>query len=373
MMTSDTTNFLGPLFIPNMAKAVFKVVKPLVVLKALPSASSCEASSAPPQPEDGGAEPEVSKPEESTPSTSQPSQQVQEQSSGASDTDSGKAEEPTPAEAQAPRSLKVRLPLGLLKRGHKTTTSSSKDGATPSKVWKEPKAKEVKTTASTGPSESALHKARFELYKKDLPEVQEVHAQILGLDKGEEVTQEVLDSSTAFQLRWAANKTHSPMVIGVHWIDYLDNNGPIAKCKPHDFKFEGEWLPLYTRAGVMRHVSGLSSLLNTQGDSPLIAVIPPDMLFQSEQEYVIHQLHEANCLSQVTVYYGENQQKQIVFCPYCRVMNKNSITTYSHARKHLGITFLCGGCYGKLYKAPQHLSQHMKCCHLCLMNRPEGS
>ena len=361
---------LDPIFIPNMAKAVVKVVKPPVVLKALPSASSCEVPSTPHQPEDGGPELVVSKPEESAPSTSQLSQQVQEQISGASDTDSGKADEPIPEEEQPRRSLKVKLPLGLLKRSHKAMTSSSKDGATPSKVRKET---EAEASTLIGPSEAALRKARFELYKKDLPEVQEVRARILGLDEGEEVTQEALDSSPAFHLRRAANETRLPMVIGAHWIDHLDNEGRIAKCKPHYFKFEDEWLPLYTRAGVTRHVSSLSSLLNTQGDSPLIAIIPPDMLFQSEREYVIHQLHEADCLSRVTIYYGENQRKQIAFCPYCRVMNENSVTTYSHARKHLGITFLCGGSYGKLYKVPQHLSQHMKSCHPCLMNRLEGS
>ena len=91
-------------------------------------------------------------------------------------------------------------------------------------------------------------------------------------------------------------------------------------------------------------MSGLSSLLKTQGDSPLIAVVPPDMLFQSDREYVIHKLHEEDCLSWVTIYYGENLQKQIAFCPYCGVMNENTTTAYSHARKHLGITFLCGGC-----------------------------
>ena len=241
-----------------MAKVVFKVVKPPVVLKALPSASSHEVPSTPHQPEDGGPELEVSKPEESTPSTSQPSQQVQEQSSGTSDTDSGKADEPTPEEVQPPQSLKVKLPLGLLKHNNKSTTSSSKDGTTPSKVWKE---------------------SEFKLYEKDLPEVQEVCAWILGFNEGEKVTQEVLDSSTTFNLRWVADKTHPPMVIGTHWIDHLNNDGRIAKCKPHDFKLEDEWLPLYTRAGVTRHVSSLSSLLNTQGDSLLIAVIPPDMLF----------------------------------------------------------------------------------------------
>ena len=271
--------FSDPLFIPKMAKAVFKVVKPPVVLKALPPASSREVPSAPHQPEDSGLKLEVSKPEESTPSTSQPSQQVQEQISGASDTDSGKADEPIPEEEQPRRSLKVKLPLGLLKRSHKAMTSGSKDGATPSKVQKELEAKGAEDSTLTGPSETALWEARFELYKKDLPEVQEVRAQILGLDEGEEVTQKAVDSSPAFHLRQAADESRPPTVIGTHWIDHLNDEGRIAKCKPHDFKFEDEWLPLYTRAGVTRHVSGLSSLLKTQGDSPLIAVIPPDMLF----------------------------------------------------------------------------------------------
>ena len=68
-------------------------------------------------------------------------------------------------------------------------TSGSKDGATPSKVQKESEAKEAEASTLTGPSEAALRKAQFELYKKDLPEVQEVRARILGLDEGEEVTQ----------------------------------------------------------------------------------------------------------------------------------------------------------------------------------------
>ena len=84
--------FSDPLFIPNMAKAVFKVVKPPVVLKVLPSASSCKVPSTPNQPEDGGPELEVSKLKESAPGTSRPCQQVQEQISEASNTDSDKAQ-----------------------------------------------------------------------------------------------------------------------------------------------------------------------------------------------------------------------------------------------------------------------------------------
>ena len=274
--------FLDPLFIPSMAKAVYKVVKPPVVLKALPPTSSRKVPSASNQPEDGGPEPEVSEPKESTPSTPKPSQQVQEVVTEASNTDSDKVDEPTPEEEQPPQGLKVKIPLRLLKHGSKAMTSSSKDSATPSKVRKELEADETEATASTGPSEAALRKAQFELYEKDLPEVKEVHAQILGLNEGEKATQEDFDSSPDFRLRWAVDKTRPPTVIGEHWIDHLDNEGRIAKCKPHDFKFDDKWLPLYTRAGVTKQVSGLGSLLNTQGDSSLIAVIPPDMLFQYE-------------------------------------------------------------------------------------------
>ena len=298
--------FSDPLFISKMAKAVFELAKPPVMSVVLTPTHCHVAPSAPPQPESGGPEQGILKSGEPIPSTSQPTLQVQEQISEASNTDSDGADEPPPEKELPRRTLKVRLPLKLLKRGHQTTASSSKEGVTSSKVWKEPEVEEAEVGTSTGPLEVALQKAWYELFQKDLPEVQEVHAQIFNLQEGEVITQQVLDSSPAFHLRQAADETRPPTVIGEHWIDHLNAGGHIAKCKPHDFKFGDEWLPLYTRAGVTRHMSSLSSLLKTQGDSPLIAVIPPDMLFQSDREYVIHKLDKEDCLSWVTLYYGEN-------------------------------------------------------------------
>ena len=86
--------FSDPLFLPNVAKAVFRVAKPLVVSQALPAARSHEVSSAPPQPEGGGPEQQVLKSEEPIPSTSQSTPEVQEQISEASNTDSDRASEP---------------------------------------------------------------------------------------------------------------------------------------------------------------------------------------------------------------------------------------------------------------------------------------
>ena len=251
--------------------------------------------------------------------------------------------------------------------------SGFKNGAMPSKVRKEPEAEESKTAWLAGPPEVDLSKAHFGLYQKDRPEVQDIWAQILELDNRDDVTQEALDSSLTFQLRQAADESHPPTIIGNLWIDHLECEGHIAQCKPNNFQFESESLPLYTRAGIMKYVSGVSSLIKTQGDSPLIAIVPLGMPFQSEQEYVICQLHEADCLSRVTIYYGDNQQKQLAFCSYCGVMYENTATVYSHARKHLGITFLCGGCYNKIYRSPQHLIQHRRNCSPCLMSKPESS
>ena len=141
-----------------MANVVYKVVKPPVVPKTFPSARGHKVPSVSSQPEDGGPKPEVSELKESAPSTPKPSQQVQEQVTEASNTDSDKADEPTPEEEQPPQGLKVKIPLRLLKRSSKATTSSSKDCATPSKVWKELEADEAETTASTRPSEAALQK-----------------------------------------------------------------------------------------------------------------------------------------------------------------------------------------------------------------------
>ena len=160
--------FSDPLFIPSMANVVYKVVKPPVVQKVLPSTRSCEVPSVSSQPEDGGPKLEVSEPKESASSTPEPSQQVQEQVTEASNTDSDKANEPTPEEEQPPQGLKVKIPHRLRKRGSKATTSSSKDGATPSKVWKELEANEAETTVLTEPSKAALRKAQFKLYEKDL-------------------------------------------------------------------------------------------------------------------------------------------------------------------------------------------------------------
>ena len=130
------------------------------------------------------------------------------------------------------------------------------------------------------------------VYGKDSTAVHEVRAKILGLEAGTRPSRQDIDSSPIFALRRAADESWLPSIIGKHWVPYLEQKGHLLDCKPKDFSYKDRWLPLYTKSGVTKHLSGLESLLNKDKTSPLITVILPEMDFQYEWEYVIHKLHK---------------------------------------------------------------------------------
>ena len=171
-----------------MARVVFEAIKPPVVPEAPPLANAHATVPAPMVPKGGNTGEEAPKPKEHAPSTSQPSLLAPEQGNNASDMDSGTTEEVIPEEAPSSRSLKVRLPLRLLKRSHETSGSGPKSEATPSKVRKEPEAEEDEIGGPTAPLEADLSEAYFELYQKDRPEVRDIRAWIFGLDDRDDVT-----------------------------------------------------------------------------------------------------------------------------------------------------------------------------------------
>ena len=265
---------------------------------------------------------------------------------------------------------------GALRKRTRSKSDGSKDsqdGApSPKRVTvKEKEVDDNESSSSTGLSDETLHDHRFTVYSRDSTAVHEVRARILSLKARMRPSQQDIDSSPIFALRRAADESQSPSIIGQHWVPYLEQKGHLVDCKPKDFTYKDGWLPLYTRAGITKHLSGLESLLNKDKASPLIAVILPEMDFQYEREYVIHKLHKSESLNRISISYDTNQRKQIAFCSYCGVMNENTATAHSHARKHLGIAFLCGGCYGKTYKKPQFLYNHMLSCWPTVIHRME--
>ena len=367
-----------------MVNSVYKLVMPPVLSGAPPFAA---AQDRPTIPLESGDDRDSAVPPSPSPSTvSAPTAEKSKaglpatpiQIIGESDTESDKTENLEP-EVDSSYSAQVFPPksdCALMKWTHGKTDSvrDSKDGAPSPKratIKKETEGDDNKSSSSTGLSDETLHNHRFMVYGRDSTAVHEVRAKILSLEAETRPSQQDIDSSPIFALRRVADESQPPSIIGKHWVPYLKQKGHLADCKPKDFSYKDGWLPLYTRAGVTKHLSGLESLLNKDKTSPLIAVILPEMDFQYEWEYVIHKLHKSKSLNWISISYDTNQRKQIAFCPYCGVMNENTATALSHARKHLGIAFLCGGCYGKIYKKPQFLYNHMLSCQPTVIIRKE--
>ena len=376
--------FTDPLFLPNMVNSVYKLVIPPVLSGAPPFAAAQDRptislesgddrdSAAPPSPSPST----VWAPTEGSSKVGLPATPIQVISK--SDTESDKTEN-LEHEVGPSCSTPVFPPKSdrtLRKWTHSKTDSvgDSKDGAPSPKratIKKEAEVDANESLSSAGLSNETLCDHRFTVYGRDSAAVDEVRARILGLEAKTRPSQQDIDSSPIFALRRAADESRPPSIIGKHWVPYLEQKGHPTDCKPKDFSYKDGWLPLYTRAGIIKHLPGLESLLDKDKVSPLIAVILPVMDFQYEREYVIHKLHKSESLNRISIPYDTNQRKQIAFCPYCGVMNENTATALSHVRKHLGIAFLCGGCYCKIYKKSQFLYNHMLSCRPTIIQQKE--
>ena len=376
--------FTDPLFLCNMVNSVYKLVMPPVLSGVPPFAAAQDHPTIPPE---SGDDRDSAVPPSPSPSTvCAPTAEKSKaglpttpiQIIGKSDTESDKTEnlEPNVDSSYSAPVFPPKSDHALRKWTHGKTDSvrDSKDGAPSAKratIKKEMEGDDNESSSSTGLSDETLHDHRFTVYGRDSPAVHKVRAKILGLQAETRPSEQDIDSSPIFALRRVADESWPPSIIAKHWVPYLEQKCHLANCKPKDFSYKDGWLPLYTRAGVTKDLSGLESLLNKDKTSPLIGVILPEMDFQYEQEYVIHKLHKSKSLNQISISYDTNQRKQIAFCPYCGVMNENTATALSHARKHLRIAFLCGGCYGKIYKKPQFLYNHMLSCRPTIIHRKE--
>ena len=287
--------FTDPLFLPNMVNSVYKLVRPLVLAEAPPFTAANDCPTTPEESvddRDGTVTPSPSLSTASIPVAEKgraelPATPVQ--SMGNSGIESDKTEDLEPEEdssysAQVFPSMSDRA-FRKWTHGKSDGSKDSQDGAPSPKRVTVKKEKEVDNNegpSSTGLSDKTLHDHRFTVYSRDSTAVHEVRARILGLKARMRPSQQDIDLSPIFAVRRAADESWSPSIIGQHWVPYLEQKGHLVDCKPKDFTFKDEWLPLYTRSGITKHLSGLESLLNKDKTSPLIAVILPKMDFLYE-------------------------------------------------------------------------------------------
>ena len=204
---------------------------------------------------------------------------------------------------------------------------------------------------------------RYETLAADLGWVHQVRCSLLGLKAQTTPSKEDIDTSERFVLRAAAWESEQPEIITIHWLPLLREEGLLAECPPNQFTMEPDWVPLYTKDSLAKHLPMALSTFPNTGLPSLTAVVPPDFCMDTDWEFLLMNFHQPGCLGRQSFTIG-GRCRQMAFCPHCGVINKNYETALSHVQKHLDLLFVCGGCYSKSFSNGQTLHKHMKSqCH----------
>ena len=132
---------------------------------------------------------------------------------------------------------------------------------------------------------------RYETLAADNNWVHRVRCSLLGLEAGTTPSKEDINTSERFIPRAAAWESEPPQVITDHWLPILWEEGLLAECPPDQFNAETDWVPLYTKDSLEKHLpAALSAFVNARPPS-LTAVVPPDFRMGTDQEFLLTNFH----------------------------------------------------------------------------------
>ena len=200
---------------------------------------------------------------------------------------------------------------------------------------------------------------RYDTLSGDNEWVQKVRCCLLGLETGTTPSKEDINSSKQFTPRAAAWETEPPEVIVEHWLPVLWEEGVLAECLPDQFTLKPGWVLLYTPESLTKHLPAALSAFSGSDAPSLMAVVPPDHPGSSDKEFLLTSFHRHGCLARQSLTI-EGKRRQLVFCPYCGIINENANTGLSHVCKHLDLLFMFGGCHTKSFSHGQALQRHMR-------------
>ena len=168
-----------------------------------------------------------------------------------------------------------------------------------------------------------------------------------------------IDTSHRFVPQVVSSKSDLPEVITDHWLPILRMEGLLMECPLDQFTATVDWVPLYTCEGLQKYLPVALYSFTSQGVPSLTAVVPPEFHVGTDKEFLLSNFHRHGCLMRQS-FNLTGRCRQLAFCPYCRVINKNSDMALNHVRKHLDLQFICGGCYSKSFLNGLAPHKHMR-------------
>ena len=133
--------------------------------------------------------------------------------------------------------------------------------------------------------------SRYETLASDNNWVHQVRCSLLGLEAGTTPSREDINTSERFMPSVAAWESEPPEVITDHWLPILQEEGLLAECPPDQFNAEPDWVPLYTKDSLEKHLPAALSAFVNAGLPSLMAVVPPDFCVGTDWEFLLMNFH----------------------------------------------------------------------------------
>ena len=192
-----------------------------------------------------------------------------------------------------------------------------------------------------------------------------VRGLVMGLPDGRFPTDKEVENSDMFEHVGAAVRIHSPRDVSPEMIQTLESLGHLATSRFEKLDLARFKIAIYAWDCIRTiHPEVLKAYEGTkaENDPRLIIVIPPSIT-SVRSTYGLDELFTISCLKRQTISRGPGKHaKQISFCLFCGVHGGNFESCMSHVRVHLGLHFVCGGCFGASFKAPEQYNEHRKAC-----------
>ena len=132
---------------------------------------------------------------------------------------------------------------------------------------------------------------KYETLSTDNNWVHRVRCSLLALEAGTTPSKEDINTSEHLMPRAAASELDPPEVITDHWLPILREEGLVAECPPDQFDAETDWVPLYTKDSLEKHLPAALSTFMNAGPPSLTAVVPLDFHLGTDREFLLTNFH----------------------------------------------------------------------------------
>ena len=185
-----------------------------------------------------------------------------------------------------------------------------------------------------------------------------VRGLIMGLPLGQTPTDLAINNSPIFTHIAVHEEVFSPWDISPEMIQALTSAGHLATTRYENLDLSGSFkLAIYTWDNIKAiHPEIMAAYRGSKSeDDPRLVIVIPHTATNVHSNFGLEELFTISCLKRQTIKVGKHP-KQLVFCG---VHGGNFESSMSHVRGHVGLHFVCGGCFGVQYKKPVEINEHL--------------